>query len=122
VTEEQKRRKIYDSNLNFIKLHNENNEASSTLSLNCFSDLTHFEFMEQKSGHQPIAEISAKTIRNRIKLFNRNSFTYPKTLDYQKMGIVTSVKDQGMCGACYSFAGNILDKKFNVSMKLILNH
>lgn len=101
-SEEEKsyRLKVFEDNYAFVTQHNDMANSSYILALNAFADLTHREFKASRFG------LSAAAIN-----FSRPNLQepglvrdVPASLDWRKKGTVTQVKDQGSCGACWSFS------------------
>ncbi|XP_061350704.1 zingipain-2 [Gastrolobium bilobum] len=101
-SEEEKRYrfKVFEDNYAFVAQHNQIGNSSYTLSLNAFADLTHHEFKASRLGLSPS-----------LLRFNRvqdqqpdHHLNVPSEFDWRKSGAVTPVKDQGSCGACWSFS------------------
>ncbi|GAB4839428.1 hypothetical protein Ancab_028950 [Ancistrocladus abbreviatus] len=101
--EKQYRLQVFEDNLAFVNHHNSFRNSSYSLSLNAFTDLTHHEFKASRLG------LSANLLRlNRHQFVQEpgsaSSIAIPASLDWRKQGAVTNVKDQGSCGACWSFS------------------
>lgn len=106
-TEEEKhyRLNVFQDNYAYILRHNSNSNSSYTLALNAFADLTHHEFKLARLGGLSASAASGDLIRlNRGGLLIESSNDLPKSLDWREKGAVTPVKDQGSCGACWSFS------------------
>lgn len=98
--ERSHRLKVFEDNYDFVTKHNSKGNSSYSLALNAFADLTHHEFKTSRLG------LSAAP----LNLAHRNlEITgvvgdIPASIDWRNKGVVTNVKDQGSCGACWSFS------------------
>lgn len=113
AVEESRRFAIFKENAAYINRHNLDHSVgkeSYTVGVNQFADLTNAEF---RSSH--LAEmVEAPQIRLNYQCpvaFVDNGSPNPASVDWrstsnpQNRQAVTSVKDQGSCGSCWSFGG-----------------
>ncbi|XP_022769083.1 low-temperature-induced cysteine proteinase [Durio zibethinus] len=103
-SEEEKsyRIKVFEDNYGFVTQHNDMANSSYTLALNAFADLTHHEFKASRLGLFAAAAIDHHRQPNLQEPGLLQGI--PESLDWRKKGAVTQVKDQGSCGACWSFS------------------
>jgi len=110
--EESRRFAIFKENSAFVERHNRDHalgKETYTVSINKFADVTNAEFHSQYLG---LTQDSAQ-IRLNYQCpvsFSDNGNT-PDAVDWRSTAnplstvAVTSVKDQGSCGSCWSFGG-----------------
>merc|ERR1740130_118218 len=98
--EESHRFSVFEKKLRLIEAENAKGH-NFTLGLNQFSDLTVEEFSAQRNWQQP-----ASLYGNAPFLGNHtwDGGVLPESVDWTTKGAVSSVKDQGDCGACWAFA------------------
>ncbi|KAI3879097.1 hypothetical protein MKX03_018045 [Papaver bracteatum] len=98
--EKLQRFQVFEKNLAFVNEHNNMENSTYTLALNSFADLTNHEFKASRLGLSG----SDGVPRNYSSFLGGTVGDIPASLDWREKGAVTPVKDQGSCGACWSFS------------------
>jgi len=99
--EEQQRYNAFVNNYNFIVEYNAQN-TGTILGLTIFADLTNEEFAASRYCMDGEEMILAHRSQEPIPFDETTSV--PTSVDWRQKGAVTSIKNQGQCGGCWSFA------------------
>ncbi|XP_001367502.2 procathepsin L-like [Monodelphis domestica] len=121
ANEDSLRRATWEKNLKMIERHNQEYSAgkhSFQLRMNKFGDMSTEEFKQVMNGYKS----NGSQRRTKGSLYRESLLAQlPESVDWREKGYVTPVKEQGDCGACWSFSavGAIEGQWFRKTGKLV---
>jgi cathepsin L len=97
TAEWEHRASLFEKRLAEAKQHNADPSVTWKMGINQFSDWT------QEERRSILGYIPAANSGPRVSAPKFNSLV-PTDVDWREKGVLTAIKDQGMCGSCWAFA------------------
>lgn len=104
IEELELRFSIFRENLINIISHNMNENATFTMGINAYTDMTAQEFKKHLIGGYKHVEQVEKVEGTTCGTYSGSSKTVPSSFDWRSKNVVNPIRQQGSCGSCYTFS------------------
>ena len=105
VGEEERhfRMSVFSNNLKIVDYYN-SKQSSFVLGITPFIDLSNDEFRERFASNTAFEKKAKSVESSSSQQTSQDYSSLPRSIDWRAKNVVSSVKDQKNCGACWAFA------------------
>ncbi|XP_031628596.1 cathepsin L1-like [Contarinia nasturtii] len=106
-TEDDFRMNIFVQNRDSIVHHNKlyaEKHITFQIGFNEYSDMAHDEFVAKMTGFIPDSAVDSHQTEQSIEQTNEEDVSKSNEIDWRKMGAVTGIKNQNLCGSSFAFS------------------